>query len=265
MRAHCPIPGDVTDGKGQHMKKVGMRRGVRAFVLVGAVVGLVTVGFAGQAFAPPPPARTVAGFSQSVNPNNSITTGIRAVAVGETVVVFVATGTHTATPLPDVGCRDSSNNTYIVRADKNTGNGRLFVCVANIVHALPGGTSTVTATYPGFSGTSVIDAIAVPFPLFDFASTGSGSNPPVSTGNVFATETNNLLVGVVANGNVSSFTPDPGWTQVTPPAIPYSGGSGAGKRTLTPVYQLVGPGSYALTGHLTGPGFWQAAVISLSV
>jgi hypothetical protein len=72
-------------------------------------------------------------------------------------------------------------------------------------------------------------------------------------------------VGVVANGNVSSFTPGAGWTQVTPPATPYSGGSGAGKRTLTPAYQYVpGGGPYALTGSLTGPGFWQAAVISLA-
>jgi hypothetical protein len=211
----------------------------------------------------PGPARTVAGSSKSVNPNNSITTGIRHVGVGETVVVSVATGTFAG----DVGCSDNFGNTYFVRADKNTGNGRLFVCTSTITTELPGGTSTVTATYPGFSGTSVIHAIAVPNSVYSGQqSTGSGSNPQVSTGNITVGGPS-LLVGVVANGNVSSFTPTPlsSWTQVGPsPPTPYFGGSGAGKRTLTTLSKDVGPGSYNLTGNLSGSGFWQAAVISLA-
>ena len=247
------------------MSRVGMRRGVRGLVLVTAIVGVLTAGLAAQATASlpgPGVPRTVAGFHQSVNPNSSITTGIRAVAAGDTVVVMVATGTFAGL----VGCTDSSSNTYVVRADKNTGNGRLFVCTSTITTPLLGGAgSTVTATYPGFSGTSVIDAIKVSTSSYSGqSSTGSGSNPPVSTGSV-TVGPSSLLVGVVANGNVSSFTPGTGWTQVTPPAIPYSGGSGAGKRTLTPVYQFVpAGGTLALTGSLTGSGFWQAAVISLA-
>ena len=80
------------------------------------------------------PPRRVAGTSQSVNPNRTITATVTepgGVSAGETVVVSVATGTFAGA----VGCTDSKNNIYTVVADKNTGNGRLFVCTSKL--ALP--------------------------------------------------------------------------------------------------------------------------------
>ena len=69
MRAHFPTPGDVKGRKGQHMKKVGIRRGVRALVLVASIVGVLTAGIATQAFAsvppPGPPALIGTGTAQN--------------------------------------------------------------------------------------------------------------------------------------------------------------------------------------------------------
>jgi hypothetical protein len=245
------------------MKRVGLRRGARALVLVASIVGVLTAGIATQASATSPPGPTVAGTNfKQANPNNTISAELTAGAgIGDVVVVSVATGTFAG----DVGCTDSEGNFYSVAADKNTGSGRLFVCVARPTNPLVAG-DEVTATYPGFSGLSVIRVVVFhgAFGFADASSTGSGSNPPVSTGTICVSG-GHWLFGVVANGNISSFVVD------TPPWIPLgsnSGGSGAGKRTLTTayrwVYQSCPPsGPYALTGHLTGSGFWQAAIVGL--
>jgi len=71
------------------------------------------------------------------------------------------------------------------------------------------------------------------------------------------------LFGVVANTNVSTFDADSGWTDLLPTQ---SGGGGAAKRTLSPEVQPFRGGpcvDEALTGHLTGSGFWQAAIIAV--
>ena len=213
-------------------------------------------------FVPTAPVRRVGGTSQSVNPNKSITATITEpdVNVGDTLVVSVATGTFTTTPPT---CSDSKNNSYTVRADKNTGNGRLFVCTSTLTTSLAQNVDSVTASYPGFSGTSVISVVDISssatsgWDAGPGVSTNSGSNPPVNSGNITA-GSGQLLVGVVANGNVSSFTSTGSWIQLPPD----SGGSGAGKRTLSPVWQFAAGGPTAVTGNLSGSGFWQAAILA---
>jgi len=124
--------------------------------------------------------RFVTGNSRAVNPNNNITATVGAdgVAVGETVVVSVATGTFNGA----IGCHDTQGNSYSVVADRNGGSGRLFVCSSTVTTALSSG-DVITATYPGFSGLSVIsvDAIsasATTGALDGIPSTASGSKPP---------------------------------------------------------------------------------------
>jgi hypothetical protein len=107
----------------------------------------------------------------------------------------------------------------------------------------------------------------------DASSTGAGSNPTVDSGPICVTG-RHFLFGVVANGNVSTFTPDPGWLPIGTPSS-NSNGAGALKRTLTTQYQLVSGGpcpgtDYALTGTppgggLSGSGFWQAAIAGFAV
>ena len=246
------------------MNRVGMRRGLlSALVLVTATVGLVAVGFVGQASAVSGVVPIASG-SQSVNPNKSITANVTtAVPVGDTVVVSVATGTFTTTA---PGCSDSTlANTYTVVADKNTGSGRLFVCTSTLTTPLTT-SDTITATYPAFSGLSVITAIAVCGPFAACftggytgpVSTNAGSNPAVSSGSVTVGDT--FLVGVVAHSNVSTFAADPGWNVVGE----HSGGSGAAKRTVTPMWMDVTGGTFNATGTLSGSGFWQAVIITFS-
>jgi hypothetical protein len=152
----------------------------------------------------------------------------------------------------------------------NTGNGRLFVCVSKLVVGFSSTDPTVvTATYPQFSGASVIQVDAFTNSVTGVVppsevSTNSGSNPAVSSGKICVTG-GHFLFGVVANGNVSSFIVDsPPWTPLGSNSV----GSGAGKRTLTTSYQHVfgacPVGQYELTGHLTGSGFWQAAIVGLA-
>ena len=88
--------------------------------------------------------------------NGSITATVDDVSMSldDTLVVSVATGTFAG----DVGCSDSVGNNYRVEVDKNTGAGRLFVCVAHNGHALEGG-DTVSASYPKFSGLSFMSVI----------------------------------------------------------------------------------------------------------
>ena len=196
----------------------------------------------------------------------------------------MATGTHTTTPYPDVGCTDNTNapnpslNTYALVADRNTGNGRLFVCVSKLTVGLDPG-DKVTGTYPQFSGGSVIRVVAFTNATSVagiVSNTGFGSNPTVNSGTINVCG-RHFLFGVVANGNVSTFTADSPWLPLEGPPDGNSNsvGSGAGKRTLTTVYQLVnecgyGCDNFALTGTppaggLSGSGFWQAAIVGLAV
>ena len=205
--------------------------------------------------------RPVAGNSRSANPNNNITANVGAdgVAVGDTVVVSVATGTFAGA----VGCSDTKGNAYTVVADKNTGQGRLFACSSTVATALSTG-DVVTATYPGFSGLSVVSvtkilAYATTGATDGVSSTSSGSNPPVNSGNVATTHAADLLFGVVAHTSPSTFTPGSGFEVVGE----VSGGSGAGQKTVSPVFKAVySTGVYNATGTLSGSGFWQAALIA---
>jgi hypothetical protein len=248
-----PTQGDHSWGR-VDMKNVRKRRGVRALVVLG-IIGVVTVALASQAAAcvcAPPAPHVVGGTFKQANPNNTITTPVAGVAPFETVVVSVATGTFAGS----VGCTDNLNRVYQVVIEKNTGSGRLFVCSLNVGSTPP---TSVTANYPGFSGLSVTSVVAIPDvgpPLASNAN--SDSNPPVNSG-IIHVGGDNVLFGVVANTNVSTFAADAPWSTLTA----QSGGAGAGKRTLTPVYRVVGGAAadYAVSGRLTGSGFWQAAII----
>jgi len=245
------------------MSRTRMHRAARAFGLVGLIVGVVTAGLATQASAiTTPNPHVVGGFGQSVNPNKSISVAVNEdIGFHHTLVVSVATGTFAG----EVRCTDDDHNHYDVVADRNTGNGRLFVCVGRADDPMDSGTH-VTATYPGFSGVSAISVVEFDIPLeadLDDASTGFGSNPPVNSGPLCLFG-QYLLFGVAANTNVSTFVADtPPWLDLLPTQ---SGGGGASKRTLTPEWQDFQPGgcsNKALTGHLTGSGFWQAAIVAL--
>ena len=128
-------------------------------------------------------------------------------------------------------------------------------------HAL---VSSVTATYPGFGGTSVLDVVSIPDVGLPVAHNQDfDSNPPVDSGNVTGVSAGALLFGVVFNTNIANFQPSGGWPAV--PGATQSGGAGAGRRNITPVYMVTGgpPADYAVTGNLVGPppsGFWQAAI-----
>jgi hypothetical protein len=269
------------------MKKVGMRRGVRALVLLASIVGVITVGIATQAVAglssPSAPALIGIGVAQN-STNKSVTADIDVPADGGSIIVVsVATGTHTGTPLPDVACTDNtsdplpSTNIYAVAADRNTGNGRLFVTVSKLNKGYNTvADPTVTCTYPQFSGASVIRAVAftnstvVPAVA---SNTGFGSNPTVNSGTICVSG-RHFLFGVVANGNVSTFTADSPGLPIGAPPSSNSVGSGAGKRTLTTAYQFVDPYGAPCTpealtgtpptGGLSGSGFWQAAIVGLA-
>jgi hypothetical protein len=201
-----------------------------------------------------------------VNPNSTISAPVtQTVEEEHTLVVSVATGTHSG-PAPDVGCSDDAGNFYTVAANRNTGNGRLFVCVATVENALVSG-ENVTATYPGFSGVSAISVVEFDDELgwTGDRNTGSGSNPPVNSGSI-CVQGGHWVFGVVANTNISTFVLEnsPPWFSLLPTQ---SGGAGAGKRTLSPAFAGFTPGGpcsdETLTGHLTGSGFWQAAIIGL--
>jgi hypothetical protein len=172
---------------------------------------------------------------------------------------MVATGTFAG----PVSCGDSQHNSYSVVADQSGGSGRLFVCASNLAKPLTT-SDTVSASYPGFSGVSVLAASSfVSTGAIGPVSTSAGSNPPVSSGSI--TVGPQFLVGVVAHSNVSTFA--------LPPLSDWgvrseqSGGSGAAKRTVTIMYQTYEfgpPAAFAATGKLSGSGFWQAGIIPFS-
>jgi hypothetical protein len=170
----------------------------------------------------------------------------------------VATGTFAGT----VGCTDSRGNPYSVVADKNTGNGRLFICSATIATALTGG-DTITATYPGFSGLSVMSINKITtssdHAVIDQASVGSGNNSNPNSGSVVTTRPNEVIFGVVAHNSVPTFSPGAGFTIVG--AV--SGGSGSGMRTVTPEFMTVTTtGTFSAIGTLSTAQQWRAAVVT---
>ena len=208
---------------------------------------------------PVAPMYNVAVNTKANSANQSISaTAAVGVPAGDTITVSVATGTFTGA----VGCTDAKGNAYTVVADKNTGNGRLFVCSSTLASGLAAG-DVVTATYPRFSGLGVVSVNAIPVAAstgtVDRTSTNSGNNPNPSAGNVTTQHPAELIFGVIAHNSVPTFTPGPGLTIVG--AV--TGGTGSGTRTVTPEYMLVTTaGTYTATGTLSSAQQWRAAVIT---
>jgi len=205
-----------------------------------------------------PTVSAVATNSRSASGNNTITaTATTGVPAGQTVTVAVATGTFAGT----VGCTDAKGNSYAVVADKNTGNGRLFVCSAAVTTTLSPG-DAITATYPGFSGVSVISVNAfadLATGSTDLSAVNSGNSPNPTSGPVTTTHANEVIFGVIAHNSTPTITPGAGFTVVGAA----SGGSGSGKRTLTPEYQIVSTtGTYAATATLSAGQQWRAAIVT---
>jgi hypothetical protein len=206
----------------------------------------------------PPTVSAVATNSRSVSANNTVTaTAATNVAAGDTLTVSVATGTFAG----PAGCSDNRGNTYTVVADKNTGNGRLFVCSAKLTFAVSTG-DTITATYPGFSGVSVISANAITHlstGAVDRGAVNSGNNPNPTSGTVTTTHDTEVVLGVIAHNSTPTITAGPGFTVIG--AV--SGGSGSGKRTLTPEFQIVSTtGGYAATATLSAGQQWRASILT---
>jgi hypothetical protein len=200
--------------------------------------------------------------TKAISGNNAITATITTTPIpaGHTITVAVATGTFAGA----VGCADNRGNTYTVVADRNTGNGRLFVCSATAATTLTAG-DTVTATYPGFSGLSVISVNAIS----DAVSTGTvgqtvtsaGNNAAPNSGSVTTTHPYEAVFGVIAHNSTPVLTLGAGYTTVG--AV--SGGSGSGMRTLTPMFRLAAtPGTYAAAGTLSAGQQWRAVAVTYS-
>ena len=115
-----------------------------------------------------------------------------------------------------VGCADTKGNACGVVADTNTGNGTLFVCSTTVVSTLVTGDS-VTATYAGFNGRSVIRVNDITnlagHGTFDRTSVNSGINANPSSGTITTNQSTKIL-GVVSNNSVATFSPRPGFTIV---------------------------------------------------
>jgi uncharacterized delta-60 repeat protein len=182
--------------------------------------------------------------------------GAAGVPAGDTVTVSVATGTFAGA----VGCSDSKGNTYAVVADRKSGQGRLFVCAGRADTVLVAG-DIVTATYPAFGGVSVISinaiAAAVGTGTLAAASSANGNSAAPSSGPV-AVSASAIVFGAVAHNSTPTLTVAAGLTIVGQ----VSGGSGSGKRTVTPMFRLASTaGSYSAGGTISSGGqFWQAAV-----
>jgi hypothetical protein len=207
-----------------------------------------------------PPVRNVGSGSRTVSGNNSITTTIASggVPVGDTLTVAISTGTFAGA----VGCSDSAGNTYTVVVDKNTGNGRLFVCSSKLTSALANG-STVTATYPGFSGVSVVSlnevsALATTG-VVDAVNSNAGNSASPNSGNVATTVAEEVLFGFVVYNSTPTITAGSGYTAIGQ----VSGGSGSGERTLMPEFKLVtATGTYVAAASLNAAQQWRAAIVA---
>jgi uncharacterized delta-60 repeat protein len=226
---------------------------------LGIGAGTVIDNFKVEGLMVGPPVYAVATNTRNSFGNNNIvaTVGSTGIAAGDTATVSVATGTFAGA----TGCTDSKGNTYTVVADRNSGQGRLFVCSSRLTTALTAG-DTITATYPAFSGISVVSVNAIA----GWASNGNvlagnsanGNSASPNSGNI-TTGGPTVLFGVVAHGSTPTFTPGANYTLVGQ----VSGGSGAAKRTVSPEFRIVSSGgTYSAGGTISNGGqFWQAAVV----
>jgi hypothetical protein len=217
-------------------------------------------GSASATYAVTAAVHNVAVNTRSVSANSSITATVDAmgVAAGDTITVSVATGTFAG----PAACSDNRGNVYAVVADRNTGSGRLFVCSAVASTTLAAG-DTVTASYPGFSGVSVISVNAISHlastGTVDQSTANSGNNANPTSGNVTTTQAHAVIIGVVAHNSTPTFSPGENFTVVG--AV--SGGSGSGMRTLSPMFRLVTTvDTYAATGTLSSGQQWRAAIVT---
>lgn len=205
----------------------------------------------------PPQVYNVATSSRAASGNAIVTATLAAASAraGDTLIVAVATGTFAG----PVGCVDSGGNAYTVVADRNTGNGRMFVCSAHLTAALTPG-DTISATYPGFSGVSVISAnVATSVVAVDQTSISSGNTNSPNSGSVTTSSGHELVFGVIAHNSTPTFAPGAGFTTVGAA----SGGSGSGMRTLSPEFRFVTTaGAYAAHGSLSSGQQWRAAVVT---
>jgi hypothetical protein len=209
--------------------------------------------------------------SRSVSGNSSISIVLEAgktVTAGNSIVVAVSVGTFAGA----VGCTDTKGNTYTVVNDVK-GPGRLFVCSARDVVTLSAG-DKITATYPGFSGSTVASASefsGVTSVTGHESATGSGLTPTASlTGQPGSLiQTDFLIVGAVAYTATPTFAADCAdgpaehvFRSMTAVG-PVSAGGGSGKKTLVLMYRIAtDPGSYSTCGTLSGSRPWLAAVTS---
>jgi hypothetical protein len=209
--------------------------------------------------APVAPVYTVATNTRASSTNQSITaTSPIDVLAGDSITVSIATGTFAG----PVECTDTKGNSYAVVADKNNGAGRLFICFSTITTPLSPG-DAVTATYPRFSGLSVVTVNAISASAcagtVDQTATSSGNNPNPASGAVTTQHAMELIFGVIAHNSIPTFTAGPGFTVVG--AV--TGGTGSGTRTVKPEYmQVTTTGTYAATGTLSSGQQWRAAVIT---
>lgn len=206
-----------------------------------------------------PAVYNVATNTRSTSGNNNVVATVGAVGVptGDTATVSVATGTFAGA----VGCSDSKGNTYSIVADRNSGQGRLFVCSSHITTPLTAG-DTVTATYPVFSGISVVSLNAIA----SHASGGTVIGASSANGNSATPNSGNITVGVPAvlfgvidHNSTPTFTAGVGYTVVGQ----VSGGTGSAKRNISPEFKVVSSaGSYSANGTISNGGqFWRAAVV----
>jgi hypothetical protein len=174
------------------------------------------------------------------------------VTAAHSIVVAVSVGTFAGS----IGCSDSKGNVYSVDADIN-GPGRLFVCSAHRVVALTSA-DRITATYPGFSGTTVASASefsGVTAVSERRSMSGSGVSPSAAV----TTSAGGLIVGAVAYAATPTFAPGCSMTAIGP----VSAGTGSGMKVLVPLYRIatVG-GTYAACGTLSTSRPWLAVVAS---
>jgi N-acetylneuraminic acid mutarotase len=197
--------------------------------------------------------------TRSTSGNNSVTATISTTGIpaGDTVAVSVATGTFAGA----LGCSDSRGNTYSVVADRNSGQGRVFVCTSRLTMALTAG-DTITAAYPMFSGISVVSVNAIAA----FASNGIVTAVSSANGNSATPNSGNITVGgptvlfgAIAHNSTPTLTVGSGYTLVGQ----VSGGTGSSKRTLSPEFRIVsGAGIYNSNAIISNGGqFWQAVIV----
>jgi hypothetical protein len=90
------------------------------------------------------------------------------------------------------------------------------------------------------------------------SSSNSGNSAAPDSGNITVGGPA-VLVGVVNHNSTPVFTSDPGYTLVGQ----ISGGSGSGKKTVSPMFRLVASaGTYNIIGTISNGGqFWRAAIV----